>query len=130
MRRREFLGVLGGAAASWPFAVGAQQPERLRRIGVLMNLAENQQAKARISALRQALEQFGWTDHRNVDRSKFAGRRAMLSLSQVRGGTNGVGTGRHPGHWHAGRRSAPASDPHSSNRVVAVVDPVGAGLSC
>ena len=79
MRRREFLSVLGGAAASWPFAVGAQQPERLRRIGVLMNLAENQQAQARISALRQALEQFGWTDLVTY-RSKFAGLRAMLTV--------------------------------------------------
>ena len=65
MQRREFVALVG-AAAAWPLAVSAQQPERVRRIGVLMNLAENQQAQTRITALRQALEQFGWTDHRNV----------------------------------------------------------------
>jgi putative ABC transport system substrate-binding protein len=65
MKRREFIMLLGGAAA-WPLAARAQQPDRMRRIGVLMNLAENQQGQARITAFRQALEQFGWTDRRNV----------------------------------------------------------------
>ena len=66
MRRRDFLTLLGGAASAWPLAARAQQGERVRRIGVLMNLAENQQGQARITAFRQALEQFGWTDRRNV----------------------------------------------------------------
>ena len=66
MRRREFITLLGGAASAWPLAARAQQGERVRRIGVLMNLAENHQGQARITAFRQALEQFGWTDRRNV----------------------------------------------------------------
>jgi putative tryptophan/tyrosine transport system substrate-binding protein len=67
MTRRKFISLLGGAvAAAWPLGVRAQQPERVRRIGVLMNLAENQQAQARITAFRHALEQSGWTDRRNV----------------------------------------------------------------
>jgi ABC transporter substrate binding protein len=66
MRRREFITVLGGAAA-WPLAARAQQPERMRRIGVLLNLAENDpEGKARLGAFLQGLQQLGWTIGRNV----------------------------------------------------------------
>jgi putative tryptophan/tyrosine transport system substrate-binding protein len=65
--RREFITLLGGAAASWPFAVRAQQSEGIRRIGVLMNLAaDDAEGRARIAALLQGLQQLGWTDGRNV----------------------------------------------------------------
>jgi putative ABC transport system substrate-binding protein len=66
MKRRQFITLLGGAAITWPLTARAQQAERVRRIGVLMNLAENRQGQTRITAFRQALEQFGWTDSRNV----------------------------------------------------------------
>jgi len=66
MRRRDFVRLFGGVAAVWPLAARAQQPDRTRRIGVLMNLAESEQAQARITAFRQALGQFGWTDRRDV----------------------------------------------------------------
>jgi putative ABC transport system substrate-binding protein len=67
MRRREFLGVLGGATVAWPLAAGAQQPARMRRIGVLINLAaDDPQSMARIAAFLQELQQLGWTDGRNV----------------------------------------------------------------
>src|SRR5258708_15035673 len=67
MRRREFLGVLGGAAATWPLVARAQQPERVRRIGVLINVAaDDPEARTRIAALVQGLERLGWTDGRNV----------------------------------------------------------------
>src|SRR5215468_12174547 len=66
MRRREFIAGLGSAAA-WPVVARAQQPARMRRIGVLMTGDENDpQAKARISAFTQALAELGWTDGRNV----------------------------------------------------------------
>jgi ABC-type uncharacterized transport system substrate-binding protein len=67
MRRREFITLFGGAACGWPRAVRAQQPERMRRVGVLMNLsADDPEGQARLAALRQGLQQFGWTDGRNV----------------------------------------------------------------
>jgi putative ABC transport system substrate-binding protein len=65
--RRRFLATLGGAAASWPLAARAQQGERVRRIGVLMNqAADDPEGQARLIAFVQALQQFGWTDGRNV----------------------------------------------------------------
>jgi putative ABC transport system substrate-binding protein len=67
MRRREFMTLLGGAAAAWPLAAGAQQPERMRRIGVLMNLAaDDPEGQARITAFAQGLQETGWTVGPNV----------------------------------------------------------------
>jgi putative ABC transport system substrate-binding protein len=66
MRRREFLGVVGGAAA-WPLAARAQQGERMRRIGVLMNLAESDpEGQARLKGFVRRLGELGWTDARNM----------------------------------------------------------------
>jgi putative ABC transport system substrate-binding protein len=67
IRRRSFITLLGGAAAAWPLAAGAQQADKIRRIGVLMNLAANDpDGAARISAFRQALQGLGWAENRNV----------------------------------------------------------------
>ena len=66
MKRREFMTLLGSAAA-WPLAARAQQPERMRRIGVFMPLAaDDKQAQARLAAFLQGLQELGWTDGRNV----------------------------------------------------------------
>ena len=63
MQRREFITLLGGAAAAWPLSAHAQQAQRMRRIGVLMPWNENDPAaKARISAFTQALAGLGWTN--------------------------------------------------------------------
>jgi putative ABC transport system substrate-binding protein len=65
-RRREFMTLLGGAAA-WPLAARAQQPDRMRRIGVLMSTAENDpETKLRLAGLRQGLEKLGWLEGSNV----------------------------------------------------------------
>ena len=66
LKRREFITLLGGAA-TWPLRAQAQQPERMRRIGVLMSFDENDPTmKLRVSAFTQALADLGWTDGRNV----------------------------------------------------------------
>jgi ABC-type uncharacterized transport system substrate-binding protein len=67
MRRRNFIALLGGAAAAWPLTARAQQGEQMRRIGVLMNLAaDDPEGQARIAAFRQGLQESGWTIGRNV----------------------------------------------------------------
>jgi putative ABC transport system substrate-binding protein len=67
MRRREFITLLGGAAATWPVAAHAQQPSEMKRVGVLLNFAaDNLEEQALNSAFVQALQQLGWTDGRNV----------------------------------------------------------------
>ena len=67
MNRRSFITLLGGAAATWPLAARAQQPDGMRRIGVLMHLPENDpEAQARMRAFRQGLQQLGWVEGRNV----------------------------------------------------------------
>src|SRR5215472_8760941 len=60
--RRQLMTLLGGAAAAWPLAARAQQPERMRRIGVLINLAaDDPEGHARITAFAQGLQEAGWT---------------------------------------------------------------------
>src|ERR1700741_456245 len=67
MKRREFIAFLGGAAAAWPLAARAQQPERMRRIGVLMSAVEgDQRGLESITAVAQGLAELGWTVGRNV----------------------------------------------------------------
>src|SRR5262249_38938551 len=62
----EFISLLGGATA-WPFVARGQQPERLRRVGVLVGLAENDpEMKERIAGLRQGLEKLGWVEGSNL----------------------------------------------------------------
>ena len=66
IRRREFIILLGAAAAAWPRAAGAQQPDRVRRVGVLMGIADDFEGQARIAVFRQALQALGWSEGRNV----------------------------------------------------------------
>jgi len=67
MRRREFITLLCGATTTWPLAARAQQPERVRRIGVLMPVSEDDPvSRERMAAFLQGLQQLGWSDGRNV----------------------------------------------------------------
>jgi putative ABC transport system substrate-binding protein len=96
MKRRAFITLLGGAAASWPFAARAQQDGRVRRVGVLMSGDENDpEQKRRLSAFTQALAGLGWTD----------GRNARMDLRWAGGDANG---------YERSRRSWSACNPTSS----------------
>ena len=66
MRRRNFIAGLASTTAAWPVAARAQQPERVRRIGVLIPTADDQETRIRLTTFRQAMEGLGWTDGRNV----------------------------------------------------------------
>ena len=59
MKRREFIALLGGAAATWPLAARAQQAERMRRLAILMLTADDADGQGRITALREGLEKLG-----------------------------------------------------------------------
>src|SRR5919198_15850 len=67
MRRREFITLLGSAAAAWPLVARAEQPELMRRIGVLMAFGEGDPGgQARVAAFRDGLKKFGWAEGRNI----------------------------------------------------------------
>ena len=67
MRRREFITLLGGAAVAWPLAARAQQGDRVRRVGIFMDLAEQDaEGQTRVAAFRKGLQDLGWTEGRNV----------------------------------------------------------------
>ena len=85
MRRREFITLLGGAAVAWPLVARAQQPERMRRIGILITFGEDHEGRSWINALVQRLQELGWTDGRNlrIDYRWEAGEsRRALALTQ------------------------------------------------
>jgi putative ABC transport system substrate-binding protein len=129
VKRRDFITLLGGAAAAWPLAAHAQQPDRVRRIGVLStNAADDRGAQARVAAFLQALQQLGWTDGRNVridkrwtagnasDARKFATELAELAPDVILAiGSSAVGS------LLEATRTVPIV-------FVIVPDPVGAGF--
>ncbi len=67
IKRREFVSLLGGATVAWPFVALAQKPDRMRRIGVLMSLDENDiEGKAQLSGFTQGLADLGWSNGSNL----------------------------------------------------------------
>src|SRR5262245_30369416 len=129
MRRREFITLLGGAAA-WPFAARAQQPARMRRIGVLPGGwdTDDPRSQPNIAVFAQTLQQLGWIDGRNVkidyrwpaadpDRTrKYAGELVALAPDVILAiGTPSLGS------LLQATRTLPIV-------FIAVSDPVGAGF--
>jgi putative tryptophan/tyrosine transport system substrate-binding protein len=129
MRRRDFITLLSGAAAAWPLPARPQQPDRMRRVGVLMQVAESDRAaEAGLKAFVQGLEELGWIDGRNVrldirwgagDRERYRRyARELLALS--------------PDVILARTSSVVAILEETTRTVpivfVGVIDPVGAGL--
>jgi putative ABC transport system substrate-binding protein len=127
MRRREFITLLGNAAAVWPLAARAQQSEQMRRIGVLMNAENDPAGQARLAAFVQALQSLGWTNGRNVQldirwgvADAASSRRYVAELVALA-----------PDVILAGA-SAAAAAAHEATRTLPIVfvnvsDPVGAG---
>jgi len=82
IRRREFVALLGGAAAAWPLAASAQQSERMRRIGILLPVAaDDAEFQTRVGAFLQGLQQLGWAIGRNV---RIDTRWAGASATEIR----------------------------------------------
>jgi putative ABC transport system substrate-binding protein len=84
LRRRELIAALGGTAA-WSLAARAQQPDRMRRIGLLMATAEDDpETKLRLAGLQQGLEKLGWSEGRNIHLDK----RFASAPSEIRQGSS------------------------------------------
>ena len=117
MQRRDFITLLGGVAAARPLVARAQQRERLRRIGVLMNItADDPEAQSRMTAFVHELGQLGWTDGRNIriDTRWAAGdadRYHRLPRSC------GARAGRDFGLGHPKRSSIATGNPHRADRI-------------
>src|SRR5262249_60990374 len=115
MRRRNVSTVRGGAAA-WPLAVRAQQRERMRRVGIFAGIDEGDpDAQVRVAAFRQALQQLGWTEGRNVRferRSRSGGnvdlgRRNAAELVALAPDVILVGSATNTEAWHEATRTLP-----------------------
>ena len=129
LKRREFITLLGGAAA-WPLAARAQQGERMRRIGVLMTTAANDpEGQARIAAFLQELQQLGWTDGRNVRIDvRWAARRCRPTSANTR---RNWSRSRRTSSWPlAASTVAPLLQATRTVPIVfaLIADPVGAGF--
>jgi putative tryptophan/tyrosine transport system substrate-binding protein len=87
MRRREFITLLGSAATAWPLAARAQQPGKVRRMGVLIALAESDpEAKAWVGGFLQGLKKRGWSEDRNLQidyRFALAGAQALVFAKEL-----------------------------------------------
>jgi putative ABC transport system substrate-binding protein len=74
LRRRQFITLLGGAAAAWPLTARAEQRERVRRVGVLIGIADDREGQARVTALKQGFQELGWIEGRNIEiETRFGG---------------------------------------------------------
>ena len=118
MRRREFITLLGGTAATWPLVARAQSQERVRRIAMLIALgADNADAQAYRAAFLQVLQQLGWTDGHNVRIETRWGGGSRLRDSQTSRRSSRASAGRHLYTWHCDHVAAFGGDTHRADRV-------------
>src|SRR5262245_45096428 len=116
MKRREFITLLG-SAATWPLAARAQQPERMRRIGVLTGLAEiDPDAQSEISAFRQGLQRLGWTG-RNARIVYRWGEGEVDRIRTIRERVDCTPTRCCFGRFHRRREGPDGRDPHRPDSV-------------
>jgi putative ABC transport system substrate-binding protein len=129
MRRREFISFLGGAAATWSLAAWAQQPERMRRIGILMPYANGDaEFEARVRALRHELVRLGWTEGVNV---QFDERWTTDNMDRVRANAASLVASKPDVVITLGGRVVPVLVQLSRSVPIVLpgqVDPVGLGL--
>jgi putative ABC transport system substrate-binding protein len=131
VRRREFIALLRGMAVAWPIAARAQQPERMRRIGVLMGYPENDlEGRAWFAAFREGLEKLGWVEDRNI---RFDTRWATPEDAEARRRFAKELVALQPDLILSAVTLTTAAlletNAHHSNRVFATVsDPVGSGF--
>jgi hypothetical protein len=118
LRRREFITMLGSAAA-WPLAARAQRGERVRRIGVLTSgaTADDPDGRVRTSAFLQGLQQSGWIDGRNIRIDYRWGAGDADSMRKYAAELVTLAPDCHPGLRHRNRGAPIAGDAHGPNRV-------------
>src|SRR5262245_13703509 len=118
IRRRDFITLRGGAAAAWPLAARTQQPDGVRRIGVLMSsAADNPGAPARVTAIAQGLQELGWTVGRNVRIDYRWGAGDIELFRKYAAELVALKPDCHPGHGRLDRRGTAAGEPHGADRL-------------
>src|SRR5262249_49059435 len=129
LRRREFITLLGGAAVVWPGMAGAQQADRVRRIGVLLNAsADDAEYQARLGAFLQGLQQAGWAIGRNI---RIDTRWAGANAADIRRHAGEVGALSPDVVLATGSlavRSMKQASPATAVVFVGIIDPVGTGF--
>ena len=127
MKRREFITLLGGAAAAWPVAARAQQAERVRRIGLLMpGTSDDAENQTWVGSFLQGLRQSGWTIGSNL-RIDTRWATSQRRHSQTCNGIGRARAGCDSGSWQS-TGSAAAGDPHRAGRVPGRLRSGGTGI--
>ena len=119
MKRREFITLLCGAAAAWPFAARAQESRQVRLVGIFYNYgrADDPVTTAEIGAFKEALWRLGWSEGRNVRFEEHLNPPRFRDQAQACQGTRRYQARRDPHVIHSGDNGRFCRDPHNSGRV-------------